>query len=62
MDNSLCTSSGGQGVLVWGAGLLDVLGELLRKASRHQSAKEVSDHEAPDPSVRLLEGNEASEA
>ena len=62
MDNSLCTSSGGQGLLVWGAGLLDVLGGLLRKASRHQSAKEVSDHEGSDPSVRLLEGNEASEA
>jgi len=31
----------GQGVLVWGTGLVDVLGELLRKAARHQSAKEV---------------------
>ena len=57
MDNSLCASSGGQGVLVWGTGLVDVLGELLRKAASHQSAKEVSDHEAADPSVRLLEGN-----
>ena len=40
-----------------GTGLVDVLGELLRKAARHQSAKEVSDHETADPSVRLLEGN-----
>ena len=41
---------------------MDVLGELLRKASRHQSAERVSDHEAKDSSVRFLEGNEASKA
>lgn len=53
MDDGFGACPGGQGELVWGAGLVDWLCKVLGDAARHNSAEDVPDDDAPDAAVRF---------